>query len=95
MLLTIQDELPDIIKRRGENIVVASCGEVSALRTAVLGILDRVFDRSGIPDASERGRERPFVIDMIVPERAAAPIVGPSGERVKAPKYLATHFEQS
>ena len=32
-------------------------------------VLDRVFDRSGLPDA-DRDRERPHVLDLIVPERA-------------------------
>lgn len=79
-----QDELPDILKRRNENIVVVSCGEEAHLHRAISGILERIFDRSGIPDASERSRERPFSLDVIVPERASAQIVGPGGERVKA-----------
>lgn len=78
------DELPEAFKRRQENIVVASCGESSAVRTAVGGILDRVFDRSGIPNPSERVRERPYSADVVVPERACGPLVGPGGERVKA-----------
>merc|ERR1712227_292490 len=73
-----------VLKRRDENIVVASCGEASALRTAVASILDRIFDRSGLPDHAERERERPYVVDVVVPERAAGPLVGPGGERVKA-----------
>jgi len=79
-----QDELPESFKRRNENIVVASCGETSLLNAAVNRILDRVFDRTGIPDPTERARSRPFAVDLLVPERAAASLVGPGGERVKA-----------
>lgn len=31
-------------------------------------VLDRVFDRSGLPDTADRDRERPHVLDMIVPD---------------------------
>jgi len=37
---------------------------------AVSMVLDRVFDRSGLPDTADRDRERPHVLDLIVPERA-------------------------
>ena len=37
---------------------------------AVSMVLDRVFDRSGLPETAERERERPHVLDLIVPERA-------------------------
>ena len=47
-----------------------SCGEEQTLRQAVSMVLDRVFDRSGLPDAAGRERERPHVLDVIVPERA-------------------------
>lgn len=80
----LQDELPEALRRRQECIVLASCGEASSLRIAIAGILDRVFDRSGLPDPAERGRERPYVVDVIVPEKASGPLVGPGGERIKA-----------
>lgn len=51
---------------------MVSCGEESTLRQAVSMVLDRVFDRSGLPDRADRDRERPHVLDMIVPERAGA-----------------------
>ena len=57
-----------------------SSGEESTLRQAVSMVLDRVFDRSGLPDAADRDRERPHVLDLIVPERAGGagriPVVG-------------------
>lgn len=59
-----------------------SCGEESTLRQAVSMVLDRVFDRSGLPDA-DRDRERPHVLDLIVPERAGGGIVGQGGERIR------------
>eukprot|EP00927_Polykrikos_kofoidii_P068256 TRINITY_DN63612_c0_g1_i1.p1 TRINITY_DN63612_c0_g1~~TRINITY_DN63612_c0_g1_i1.p1 ORF type:complete len:803 (-),score=146.77 TRINITY_DN63612_c0_g1_i1:104-2449(-) len=79
----LQEELPDALKRREEVIVVISSGEASAVRTGVGGVLDRVFDRGGLPDAAERLRDRPFVADVVVPERAAGPLVGARGERVR------------
>lgn len=80
----LQDELPEVLKRREECIVMASSGETGALRTAVTAILDRLFDRSGLPDPADRSRDRPYVLDVIVPERAGGHLVGPGGERVKA-----------
>eukprot|EP00929_Paragymnodinium_shiwhaense_P077502 TRINITY_DN39908_c0_g2_i2.p1 TRINITY_DN39908_c0_g2~~TRINITY_DN39908_c0_g2_i2.p1 ORF type:complete len:595 (-),score=127.71 TRINITY_DN39908_c0_g2_i2:52-1836(-) len=80
-----QEELPDVLKRRRENLVVTTCGEVTTLRIAVGGILDRIFDRSGLPETQQlQAKERPFVVDIIVPERACGAIVGPGGEQVKA-----------
>eukprot|EP00913_Durusdinium_trenchii_P012292 g11541.t1 len=67
-----------------ECIVMISCGEESTLRQAVSMVLDRVFDRSGLPDAADRDRERPHVLDVIVPERAGGGIVGQGGERIRA-----------
>jgi len=80
----LQDELPEALKRRQECIILASCGEEASLRQAVSMILDRVFDRSGLPATAERDRDRPYVLDLIVPERAGGGIVGPGGERVRA-----------
>ncbi|CAK9106190.1 Protein BTR1 (Binding to ToMV RNA 1) [Durusdinium trenchii] len=80
----LQDELPEALKRRQECIVMISCGEESTLRQAVSMVLDRVFDRSGLPDAADRDRERPHVLDVIVPERAGGGIVGQGGERIRA-----------
>ncbi|CAJ1451970.1 unnamed protein product [Effrenium voratum] len=80
----LQDELPEALKRRQECIVMISCGEEGTLRQAVSMVLDRVFDRSGLPDTADRDRERPHVLDMIVPERAGGGIVGQGGERIRA-----------
>jgi len=80
----LQDELPEVLRRRKECIVVVSCGEVHALHSAIVSILDRVFDRSGLPDPTERARDRPYVVDVVIPERAGGPLVGPGGEHVKA-----------
>eukprot|EP00438_Fugacium_kawagutii_P012327 Skav221958 [mRNA] locus=scaffold195:669075:671080:- [translate_table: standard] len=46
-------------------------------------VLDRIFDRSGLPDRADRDRERPHVLDIIVPERAGGGIVGQGGERIR------------
>jgi len=62
----LQDELPEALKRRQECIILASCGEEASLRQAVSMILDRVFDRSGLPATAERDRDRPYVLDLIV-----------------------------
>jgi len=81
----LQDELPEEMKRRQECIILASCGEEANLRTAVSMILDRVWDRSGLPESAQRsGQERPFTLDLIVPERAGGGIVGTGGENVRA-----------
>eukprot|EP00439_Symbiodinium_sp_Y106_P031691 s2784_g3.t2 len=80
----LQDELPEALKRREEAIVIISCGEEAMLRQAVAMVLDKVFDRSGLPDSADRERERPHVLDMIVPERAGGGIVGQGGERIRA-----------
>ena len=80
----LQDELPDALKRREECIIIVSCGEETTLRQAVAMVLDRVFDRSGLPDSADRDRERPHILDLIVPERAAGGIVGQGGERIRA-----------
>ena len=80
----LQDELPEALKRREECIIIISCGEDGTLRQAVAMVLDRVFDRSGLPDSADRERERPHVLDLIVPERAGGGIVGQGGERIKA-----------
>ena len=80
----LQDELPEALKRRQECIIMVSCGEESTLRQAVSMVLDRVFDRSGLPETAERERERPHVLDLIVPERAGGGIVGQGGERIRA-----------
>lgn len=80
----LQDELPEALKRRQECIIMISCGEESTLRQAVSMVLDRVFDRSGLPDTADRDRERPHVLDLIVPERAGGGIVGQGGERIRA-----------
>ena len=47
-------------------------------------VLDRVFDRSGLPPSAERERERPYVLDLMVPERSGGGIVGPGGERIRS-----------
>ncbi|CAE7231863.1 PCBP1 [Symbiodinium sp. KB8] len=80
----LQDELPEALKRREEAIVIISCGEEAMLRQAAAMVLDKVFDRSGLPDSADRERERPHVLDMIVPERAGGGIVGQGGERIRA-----------
>eukprot|EP00929_Paragymnodinium_shiwhaense_P037206 TRINITY_DN19866_c0_g1_i1.p1 TRINITY_DN19866_c0_g1~~TRINITY_DN19866_c0_g1_i1.p1 ORF type:complete len:724 (-),score=172.09 TRINITY_DN19866_c0_g1_i1:160-2331(-) len=79
----LQEELPEALRRREECLVLVSCGEASALRAGIYGVLDRLFDRSGLPDMAERSRDRPFAVDMVVPERAAGVLVGPRGERIK------------
>jgi len=80
----LQEELPEGFKRRQECIVYTSCGEAARLRETISGILDRIFDRSGLPETAERGRERPYVVEVIVPEDAAGLLVGPGGERIKS-----------
>ena len=80
----LQDELPEALKRREECIIIISCGEEATLKQAVAMVLDRVFDRSGLPVSAERDRERPHILDLIVPDRAGGGIVGQGGERIRA-----------
>ena len=63
---------------------MVSCGEEGTLRQAVSMVLDRVFDRTGLPDAAALAAQRPHVLDVVVPERAGGGIVGQGGERIRA-----------
>lgn len=78
----LQRELPDSLQRREEHVILIS-GPTESVRLGLDGVLARVFDRSGLPE-SQRGEERPHIIEVLVPEKSGSHLVGQRGERVRS-----------
>eukprot|EP00439_Symbiodinium_sp_Y106_P055364 s87_g7.t1 len=83
MVKILQKELPQEMQRR-EDRVAAISGEPTAVREAILGVLERVFDRSGLPDTADASaRDRGYIVEVLVPEKCGSHLIGQKGERVK------------
>ncbi|CAE7597288.1 PEP [Symbiodinium sp. CCMP2456] len=83
MVKILQKELPQEMQRR-EDRVAAISGEPTAVREAILGVLERVFDRSGLPDTADAPvRDRGYIVEVLVPEKCGSHLIGQKGERVK------------
>ncbi|CAE7471454.1 unnamed protein product [Symbiodinium pilosum] len=79
----LQKELPQEMQRR-EDRVAAISGEPAAVREAISGVLERVFDRSGLPDTADASaRDRGYIVEVLVPEKCGSHLIGQKGERVK------------
>ena len=50
---------------------------------AIGGVLERVFDRSGLPERAEGARDTNFIVEVLVPARSGSHLIGQQGERVK------------
>jgi len=81
----LQKELPQEMQRREDRIIVIT-GTVNEVEQGVHGVLERVFDRSGLPQASDRGNKngRPHIVEVLVPEKSGSHLIGSRGERIKA-----------
>jgi len=81
----LQKELPQEMQRREDRVILVS-GSGQAVRAGVQGVLERVFDRSGLPTTSKSGSgvERAYIVEILVPEKSGAHIIGARGERIKA-----------
>ncbi|CAE7387494.1 PEP [Symbiodinium natans] len=83
MVKILQKELPQEMQRR-EDRVAAITGEPAAVREAISGVLERVFDRSGLPDTADASvRDRGYIVEVLVPEKCGSHLIGQKGERVK------------
>lgn len=80
----LQKELPQEMQRREDRVILIS-GSSQAVRAGVQGVLERVFDRSGLPATRQSGaNERAYVVEVLVPEKSGAHIIGTRGERIKS-----------
>eukprot|EP00929_Paragymnodinium_shiwhaense_P075362 TRINITY_DN38525_c0_g1_i1.p1 TRINITY_DN38525_c0_g1~~TRINITY_DN38525_c0_g1_i1.p1 ORF type:complete len:566 (+),score=138.86 TRINITY_DN38525_c0_g1_i1:123-1820(+) len=85
----LQKELPMAMQRREDRIVVLR-GAAGPLREAIRCVLERVFDRSGLPEAakasgsSAASADRAHVVELVVPERSGAHFIGQRGDRIKS-----------
>jgi len=78
----LEKELPHEMRLREDRIVLIT-GEASCVHEAVDGVLERVFDRSGLPDGARGSRDRLHTVDILVPEKSGAHLIGQRGERIK------------
>lgn len=78
----LEKELPHEMQLREDRVVLIT-GEASCVREAVDGVLERVFDRSGLPDGARGSRDRVHTVDVLVPEKSGAHLIGQRGERIK------------
>jgi len=80
----LQKELPWEMRQREDRLVVID-GEPAAVEEAVAAVLERVFDRSGLPEGVgvDRRRDRAHVVEVVVPEKSGSHIIGQRGERIK------------
>lgn len=79
----LQKELPDDMQKR-EDRVVAISGDTSAVHQAIGLVLERVFDRSGLPEGSDRSKDRAHIVEVLVPEKSGSHLIGQRGERIKS-----------
>eukprot|EP00913_Durusdinium_trenchii_P000817 g763.t1 len=50
---------------------------------AIAGVLERVFDRSGLPESAEGSlRERDYIVEVLVPEKSGSHLIGQKVARV-------------
>lgn len=81
----LEKELPREMQRREDRVATIE-GEPDAVQQAISAVLERVFDRSGLPEGvqgAERGRDRPHVVEVLVPEKSGSHFIGKSGERIR------------
>ncbi|CAJ1370855.1 unnamed protein product [Effrenium voratum] len=77
-------ELPHEMQRREDRVAVIT-GDTAAVQEAISGVLERVFDRSGLPDtAGASARDRDYIVEVLVPEKSGSHLIGQKGDRVKA-----------
>lgn len=82
-LRVLQKELPQEMQRREDRVAVIT-GEAQQVQEAIAGVLERVFDRSGLPEQAEGSlRERDYIVEVLVPEKSGSHLIGQKGERVK------------
>eukprot|EP00435_Cladocopium_sp_Y103_P032942 s1193_g8.t1 len=82
-LRVLQKELPQEMQRREDRVAVIT-GEPQQVQEAIAGVLERVFDRSGLPETAEGSlRERDYIVEVLVPEKSGSHLIGQKGERVK------------
>ncbi|CAJ1352284.1 unnamed protein product [Effrenium voratum] len=80
----LQKELPHEMQRREDRVAVIT-GDTAAVQEAISGVLERVFDRSGLPDTVEgAARDRDYIVEVLVPEKSGSHLIGQKGDRVKA-----------
>ncbi|CAK0894828.1 unnamed protein product, partial [Prorocentrum cordatum] len=81
----LQKELPREMQAREDRVVVVEAADAAAVRAGIIGVLERVFDRSGLPDGvrATRGSDRPHVVELLVPEKSGSHFIGQRGERIK------------
>lgn len=76
-------ELPEEMRRREENVLVISSSDAEAVRDAIDGVMERIFDRSGLPDTDQRRNQSQAVV-IVVPERSGSHLIGQRGSRIKS-----------
>jgi len=82
-LRVLQKELPHEMQRREDRVAVIT-GEAQQVQEAIAGVLERVFDRSGLPETAEGSlRDRDYIVEVLVPEKSGSHLIGQKGERVK------------
>jgi len=79
----LEKELPREIQRRDDRVALISAGDPEAMQAALAAVLERIFDRSGLPEAN-RGRRQLHTVEVLVPEKSSSHIVGQGGERIRA-----------
>eukprot|EP00931_Biecheleriopsis_adriatica_P091691 TRINITY_DN65577_c0_g1_i1.p1 TRINITY_DN65577_c0_g1~~TRINITY_DN65577_c0_g1_i1.p1 ORF type:complete len:523 (+),score=152.32 TRINITY_DN65577_c0_g1_i1:67-1635(+) len=80
----LQKELPQEMQRREDRVVVIT-GEPGSVREALGAVLERVFDRSGLPDKVDQSfRERAHIVEVLVPEKSGSHLIGQKGERIRS-----------
>lgn len=77
------DELPEVLKQQ-EGAIIDIHGPENSIRQALHGVLERCFDRSGLPPGAMPDKDKPCIIDVLCPERSAGLLIGPGGDRVRA-----------
>jgi transcription antitermination factor NusA-like protein len=70
------------MQQREDRVVIIS-GDASAMQEALRKVLERVFDRSGLPDGADRLKDRSHIIEVVVPEKSGSHLIGQRGERIK------------
>lgn len=81
----LQKELPQDMQRREDRVAVIE-GTPEQVQEAISAVLERVFDRSGLPEAADTRqlRERALIIEALVPEKSGSHLIGQRGERIRA-----------
>eukprot|EP00927_Polykrikos_kofoidii_P077049 TRINITY_DN74039_c0_g1_i1.p1 TRINITY_DN74039_c0_g1~~TRINITY_DN74039_c0_g1_i1.p1 ORF type:complete len:536 (-),score=101.55 TRINITY_DN74039_c0_g1_i1:216-1823(-) len=79
----LQKELPHEMQRREDRIVQIR-GDVTSMREAIVAVLARVFDRSGLPGGVAFANDRANILEVVVPEKSGSHLIGHKGERVRS-----------